>query len=133
LILGVDPGGRRFGIAIADPETRFARPLEVLDATIDDPVARIVELARENNVTLIVVGKPLTLSGREGNAVDAYRRFVASLEEAGLPVEQFDERLTSIIAEQGLRGAGMTAREMKEKKDAVAAQVLLQDFLDSRS
>jgi putative Holliday junction resolvase len=131
--LGVDPGERRFGIAIADPETRFARPLEVLDATITDPVARIVELARENKVTLVVVGKPLTLAGREGHAVDSYRRFVDSLEEAGLPVEQFDERLTSVIAERDLRDAGMTSRDMKGKKDAVAAQVLLQDYLDSRS
>jgi putative holliday junction resolvase len=133
LILGVDPGERRFGIAIADPETRFARPLEVLDAQVSDPVGRVVELARENSVTLVVVGKPLTLSGREGHAVDAYRRFIASLEEAGLVVEQFDERLTSVIAEQGLRGAGVTARDMKGKKDAIAAQVLLQDYLDSRS
>lgn len=84
-------------------------------------------------MTLVVVGKPLTLSGREGHAVDAYRRFIASLEEAGLVVEQFDERLTSVIAEQGLRGAGVTARDLKGKKDAIAAQVLLQDYLDSRS
>jgi putative holliday junction resolvase len=133
LILGVDPGERRFGIAIADPETRFARPLEVVDATSTDPVERIVELARQNEVTLIVVGKPLTLVGAEGHAVDAYRRFVDSLKEAGLAVEQFDERLTSVIAEQGLRGAGLSAREMKAKKDAVAAQILLQDYLDSRS
>jgi putative Holliday junction resolvase len=129
----VDPGERRFGIAIADPETRFARPLEVLDAANTDPVARIVDLARENKVTLVVVGKPLTLAGAEGHAVDAYRRFVASLEEAGLTVEQFDERLTSIIAEQGLREAGMNSREIKGKKDAVAAQILLQNYLDSRS
>ena len=133
MILGVDPGARRFGIAIADPETRFARPLEVLDAATTDPVARIVELASQNKVTLVVVGKPLTLAGREGHAVDAVREFVASLEEAGLTVEQFDERLTSVVAEQGLRGAGMTSREMKGKKDAVAAQIMLQDYLDSRS
>lgn len=133
MILGVDPGARRFGIAIADPETRFARPLEVLDAANTDPVARIVELASQNEVTLVVVGKPLTLSGREGHAVDAYRQFVVSLEEAGLTVEQFDERLTSVIAEQGLREAGMNLREMKGMKDAVAAQILLQDYLDSRS
>jgi putative Holliday junction resolvase len=129
----VDPGERRFGIAIADPETRFARPLEVVDASGTDPVARIVELARQNAVTLIVVGKPLTLSGAEGHAVDAYRRFVDSLKEAGLAVEQFDERLTSVIAEQGLREAGVSSRDMKAKKDAVAAQILLQDYLDSRS
>lgn len=133
MILGVDPGERRVGVALADEETRFARPLEVIDASSADPVARIAELAAEHAASLVVVGKPVALSGREGRAVADAAPFVAALRDA-LPVEvvEHDERLTTVIAERGLRagGAGRTAR--KRLRDAVAAQVMLQGYLDAR-
>lgn len=133
MIIGVDPGERRTGVAVADLETRWARPLEVIDAQDTDPVARIAELAMELNTTVVVVGRPTTLSGDSGPAVEAQQDFVARLRAAvEADVEEFDERLTTVAAERRLREAGATAATRKAIKDAVAAQLMLQDYLDSR-
>ena len=132
MILGVDPGSKRVGIAIADPETRFARPLEVIDATQADPTQRIAELVREHDAALVVVGRPTSLSGREGPAVDAQQAFVAAL-RAVIEVEivEHDERLTTVLAEQGLRASGAGREARAALRDSVAAQVMLQGYLDS--
>ena len=131
MILGVDPGARRVGVAVGDLETRVATPLEVVDARARDPVARIVELAATLGATMIVVGKPVGLSGRAGPAVEAQAGFVAALRGAlDVPVEELDERLTTAAAERRLRTAGLSPERRKAVRDAVAAQVLLQDYLD---
>ena len=132
-ILAVDPGARRYGVAFADLETRFARPVEVIDSTSVDPVARVVALASELGAVKIVVGRPVGLSGNEGPAVDAAAAFVGQLAAATkLPVVEYDERLTTVIAEQGLRASGSKARDRSAVRDSVAAQVLLQSFLDTQ-
>lgn len=132
MILGVDPGERRVGLAIADPETRWARPLEVVDAHACDPVARIAAIVADAGVTHVVVGRPVGLGGQAGPAVVAQREFVASLRaRLGVEVSEYDERLTSIVAERSLRAGGVSARARRRLRDAVAAQVLLQDYLDA--
>lgn len=131
MILGVDPGERRVGVALADEETRFARPLEVIDVAATDPVARIAELTAEHSVSLVVVGKPVSLSGREGRAVADAAPFVARLRDAlTVEVVEHDERLTTVIAERGLRAGGADRAARKRLRDAVAAQVMLQGYLD---
>ena len=130
-VLAIDPGGRRYGVAIADLEMRFARPLEVIDADTEDPVTRIASLVDESNVVRIVVGKPVALSGAEGPAVAGHRAFVEQLGGLGVEVVEHDERLTTVIAERGLRASGTKKATREKMRDAVAAQVLLQDFLDS--
>ena len=133
MILGVDPGERRTGVAVADLETRWARPLEVIDRREQDPVERIVEIVGQRDVELIVVGRPVGLSGRSGPAVDAQQVFLADLrQKTTVPVEEFDERLTTVVAERRLREGGASAAARKQVKDAVAAQLMLQDYLDSR-
>ena len=132
MILGVDPGERRIGIAIADAETRWARPLEVIDARVVDPIARIVALIGEHGVDRIVVGRPVSLSGEEGRAVDVQRSFVDRLSAAvKVPVEEYDERLTTVIAERALREGGASPERRKELRDAVAAQVMLQGYIEA--
>jgi putative holliday junction resolvase len=132
VILGVDPGGRRVGIAIADRETRWARPIEVIDSRETDPVARIGEIVAENGVDLIVVGRPVGLSGSSGPAVAAQQELVSALREAlEVTVEEQDERLTTAEAERGLKGAGIKSATRKKVRDAVAAQVMLQAYLDT--
>jgi putative Holliday junction resolvase len=133
MILGVDPGERRVGVAVADEETLFARPLEVIDRGATDAVARVAALAREHDATLVVVGKPLALSGEEGRAVADAAPFVGALREA-LPVQvvEHDERLTTVIAERALRAGGADPAARKKLRDAVAAQVMLQGYLDAR-
>jgi putative Holliday junction resolvase len=131
MILGVDPGERRVGIAAADLETRFARPLEVVDRTV--AAARICALAVELEAELIVVGRPTSLSGASGPAVAAQQTFVEELRKATpVVVEEWDERLTTVLAERSMRSAGASAALRKEKRDAVAAQIMLQGYLDAR-
>jgi putative Holliday junction resolvase len=133
VILGVDPGERRVGVAIADLETSFARPLEVIDAATTDPVKRLADLVAEQDATLVVVGKPLSLRGREERAVEDTAPFVEALREAvGVEVVEHDERLTSVIAERSLRAGGARREARKAMRDAVAASVMLQGYLDGR-
>jgi putative holliday junction resolvase len=132
LILGIDPGGRRIGVAVADRETRWARPLEVIDTRSTDPVQRISQLVSEQDVDLIVVGRPVGLSGEEGPAMEVQQEFVSALKAAvRVRVEEHDERLTTAEAERGLKGAGVKAATRKKVRDAVAAQVMLQAYLDA--
>lgn len=133
MILGVDPGERRVGIAVADDETRFARPLEVIDVRAVDPIARIAALVRELGAGIVVVGRPVGLSGRAGPAVEAQTAFVDALRAAlDVHVVEYDERLTSVVAEQGLRAAGGGPSARKRIRDAVAAQVMLQGYIDGQ-
>jgi putative Holliday junction resolvase len=132
MILGIDPGERRVGLAIADPETRFARPLEVIDSRRTDPASRIAEIVAAEGVTVVVVGRPVGLSGRPGAAVEAQAKLVGALQRRlEVPVREFDERLTTVVAESALRSGGASAAARRRLRDAVAAQVLLQDYLDA--
>ena len=132
MILGIDYGARRIGVAAADDETRFARPLEVIDTATSDPLERIGELIRELGATAVVVGRPVGLSGRPGPAVAAQQEFVRRL-RASIPVEvrEQDERFTTVEAERALRDAGAGPDVRRRARDAVAAQMLLQAYIDS--
>ena len=132
MILGIDPGTSRIGVAAADVETRFAHPVEVIDVSKTNAIARIQQLVRELGVTRVIVGRPVALSGRSGAAVESQRELLDRL-RASLDVEvrEYDERLTTIVADQGLRGSGASRRARKELRDAVAAQVMLQGYMDS--
>ena len=132
MILGIDPGSHRIGVAAADLETRFARPVEVIDGSKTNAIARIQQLVRELGVTEVVVGRPTALSGKSGAAVESQRELLDRL-RAGLDVEvlEYDERLTTVVADQGLRRSGASRAARKELRDAVAAQVMLQGYMDS--
>jgi putative holliday junction resolvase len=132
MILGIDPGTRRIGVAAADFETRLARPVEVIDVEKTNAMARIQQLVRELGVTEVVVGRPVALSGRAGVAVESQRKLVGRLRsELDVEVHEYDERLTTVVADQGLRGSGVSRGARKELRDAVAAQVMLQGYMDS--
>lgn len=134
MILGVDVGSHRVGIAAAHEETRFAHPVEVVVVSEKDPVARIAELVRELEVSAIVVGRPTSLSGDSGPAVRKQAEFVEELRNAvEVDVVEFDERLTTVVAEQGMRAAGTARAGRKTLRDAIAAQVMLQGYLDAPS
>jgi putative Holliday junction resolvase len=133
MILGIDPGERRIGVAVADDSTRFARPLEVIDVTKADPVQRIAELVRALNARTVVIGRPTSLAGTPGPAVTAQQRLATRLrDELSIEVLEHDERLTSVLADQGLLAGGARRRTRRALRDAVAAQVMLQSFLDAR-
>jgi putative Holliday junction resolvase len=134
LILGVDPGARRVGLAVADLETRFARPLEVIDSEVDDPLERIAAVVKELEVTKVVVGRPVSLAGVDGPASEALMGFLDRLRTSlEVEVDVYDERMTTVIAERSLKAAGASAAKRKAVRDSVAAQVMLQGYMDAHA
>jgi putative holliday junction resolvase len=137
-VLGVDLGSRRIGLALSDPGGHIASPHSVLQRAkqqVDDHRA-IVAVARENDVVLIVVGLPITLRGDLGPAARATLEEVAALRTtagADLPIDTYDERLTTVTAERSLDEARLTRDERRRVVDKVAAAVMLQSWLESRS
>jgi putative Holliday junction resolvase len=135
-ILGLDPGERRIGVAMAVPGASLALPLTVLDAT-GDWQAALAQLVAEHGVAGIVVGLPVSLSGSEGAAAARAREFAAAVgERLGLPVHLVDERLSTVAAGRALAEAGARGRRAARKRGAVdrsAAAVILQTWLDSQA
>jgi putative holliday junction resolvase len=132
-ILAIDFGTRRVGAAICDPGRTMAFPLEVHNRGGPDPDARHYrELVEENDVERIVVGLPLHNSGREGQSASQARTFGEWLSAiTGRPVVYFDERYSTVEAENWLLGAGLTRQKRKAVRDKLAAQILLQAYLDA--
>ena len=122
-MLALDYGSARTGVAVSDPTGTVARPLEVVErARSDAGVARILELAKAEEVERIVVGLPVTLRGELGLQAEETERFVERLQAAtDLPLESFDERFTTALARQ--------ASETRAAEDAVAAAHLLTGYL----
>lgn len=128
-VLGLDYGHKRVGIAVSDATRVVAQPLEVV--TRSSAAARVRELCQEYEISLIVVGLPTSLSGTEGPAAEAARRFGAEIALATrLPVAFVDERFTSSTAEKAMIEAGVKRRKRRQGVDKVAASVILQGFLD---
>jgi putative Holliday junction resolvase len=125
-VLALDYGSARTGVAVSDPTGAVARPLEVVErAASEDGIARVLELARREEVECIVVGLPMTLGGEHGEQAQETSRFVELLrEETDLPIETFDERFTTKLA----RAGGHRAAE-----DAAAAAHLLSSYLTWKS
>ena len=134
-VLGVDLGSVRIGLALSDPLGITAQPLLVLPRTgarVEDHRS-IVEIAREHDAVRIVVGLPRSLSGKLGPAARAVLQEVAERGEcagADLPVETYDERLTTVIAQQALAEAGVKGRNRRQHVDKVAAAVILRGWLE---
>ena len=122
-VLALDFGSARTGVAISDPTGTIAKPLEVLEsAATAGGLARIAELVHAEDVERVVVGLPLTLRGERGEQADETERFVTALRATvEVPVETFDERFTTDLAEQTPNGAGAL--------DALAAAHLLSGYL----
>ena len=138
-VVGIDVGARRIGVAISDATCTLARPLETIvvgaatDA-VERVAARIAELAAEDDgVATIVVGLPRSLDGTPTEMTRAVTAFVGALRaRTGLRVVTEDERLTSVEAESRLASRERDWKKRKEKLDAAAAAIVLQDYLDRR-
>jgi len=130
VVLAVDVGTVRVGVAASDPHRILAFPLETVPAPGH---ARVVELAVERDAVLIVVGLPTSLSGAADSAsADMARTWAATLEPMIAPVEVrlVDERLTTVSAAAALRTAGRSAKASRAVIDQAAAVALLQGVLD---
>src|ERR1700736_615249 len=130
-ILGVDFGRARIGVAISDELRLLAHPVETIRST-KESAALIAKLARERNVERIVVGVPRLMSGGHGSAADEVMQFVEKLRKAvSCAVVTWDERLNTVAAHRALRDAGKKTRTTRGYVDQVAAQMILQGYLDS--
>ena len=133
-LLGVDWGERRIGLALTDETRTIARPLATLTRRSGKrfPMRPLLALCAEHGVTGIVVGLPLDEQGAEGEAALAARRLADDVGgRSGLPVELWDERLTTARARRTVRELGGSTRGRREDVDALAAAVMLQHFLDA--
>lgn len=133
--MGIDFGEKRIGVALSDPEGRWAAPLTTLRRKDDKSAVReLAGIAHREEVESLVVGEPVGLDGTRGEMAARARRFAERLAEAtGLPLEMVNESLTSVEAAERLRAAGVDPRRNPERLDAVAAQILLQEALDRRA
>jgi putative pre-16S rRNA nuclease len=136
--LGLDLGSRRIGVAVSDSAGTMAVPLTTVART-GDPERdrrRLAELAVEEDAVVVVVGLPLSLDGRRGPAADAAEAEAEALGEAlaahRIPVEVFDERLTTVSAHRALAAGGARERQRRSVVDRSAAAVMLDAWLAAR-
>jgi putative Holliday junction resolvase len=132
-VLGLDFGRKRIGAALSDPGRSIATPLEVYEQRDRVQNARHYrDLVDEHDVDLLVVGLPLHTSGRVSELAEAARSWGDWLSNTiARPVAYFDERYTSVEAERVLLDVGFKSRKRKNLRDMLAAQLILQAFLDA--
>ena len=131
----MDLGKRRIGLAMSDELGITAQGLPTLQRTrVRDDMDALANLIAGKNVELIVMGNPLHMSGREGRQVEYTREFAERLQQrTGVPVEFWDERLTSVQAGRVLRDSGIGIEKRAAAVDRLAAVILLESFLDARN
>lgn len=132
-ILALDFGRARIGVAISDELQLLAHPLETIPAN-KKPAERIAEIVRERKVDVVVAGLPKRMNGQLGEAATEVLQFVEKLRTVlPCPIVTWDERLTTVAAHRALRDAGKKTRQTRGYVDQVAAQMILQSYLDNRA
>ena len=131
-VIGVDPGSRRFGIAVG--VSGVASPLTVVHRkkSLELTVEHLAQLISEEEATAVVVGLPLHLDGSEGSSSKAARKFARTLANfVAVPVMLHDERLTTVTADRAMLDAGLRAEERRRHVDKIAAAIMLQSWIDA--
>ncbi len=131
-LLGIDFGQARIGLALSDELGFMAHPLETLKAAnLSAALERIRSIVHEKKVECVVVGLPRNMDGTSGAAANEALAFAESLRaRLSCQVVMWDERLTSVAADRALREAGRSTRQTRDVSDQVAAQMILQGYLD---
>ncbi|HEY0368682.1 MAG TPA: Holliday junction resolvase RuvX [Chthoniobacterales bacterium] len=131
-VLGVDYGRARIGVAVSDELGMLAHPLETIPAkNLDVAVKRVAEIAREKDVERVVLGMPKHMNGDIGTAADEVNAFAAKLRPLlHCELMLWDERLTTTAAQRALRDSGQKTKHTRGVIDQVAAQMILQGYLD---
>jgi len=134
-ILGIDHGERRIGLAVSDPDGIVATALRTVAVKSPaDALLAVKTACRETEAVLIVVGLPVNMNGTKGPMAEKVQAFAKSASEAtGLPVEVSDERLSTALIERSLLEADMSRAKRKGVRDKLAAQIILQGYLDLRN
>jgi putative pre-16S rRNA nuclease len=132
-LLGVDYGSVRIGLAVSDVDRKIASPLITYERrSVDQDAFFFKEQIEQEEITQIVVGLPIHSDGREGEKAKEARDFGEWLAKiSGIAVVFWDERFTTVLAEVHLLEAGLTRKRRRDRRDRVAAQILLQSYLDA--
>lgn len=132
-ILSIDPGEKKIGLAISDPEGLFARPLtDLTHLSRPKDAARIVALAVENNAEVILLGLALDSEGRAGPQARRAERLAEAIRQlTALPVNLYDESYSTQMAQAALIAAGKKPRARRAQIHAASAAALLQSYLDA--
>jgi putative Holliday junction resolvase len=133
-ILAIDPGSRRLGLALSDPSGTVALPLSVLIRRSEpEDLKELGRIVRQHDVELVLVGLPRMMDGSIDTAARSAQAFGADVGRVtGVPVEYWDERLTTVAAERFLIEQGKRRSQRRQNVDRVAATLLLQGYLDYR-
>lgn len=132
--MGIDFGLARIGIALSDDTKFLASPFETYKRKGEEQdVQHLMEIIKTKNVDEIVCGLPMNMAGEEQEIAKKTREFMAILNEnANIDIKFVDERLSSLMAEEILKETERDWKRRKEKLDAVAASIILQDYLDEK-
>lgn len=132
-LAAIDYGSVRIGVAITDPDQKFASPLEnYTRRNLAQDARWLQQLVQLERIAGLIVGLPLHTSGQESQKSAEVRRFVAWLQPlVAIPIMLFDERFTTSQANELLAEAGLSMKQRKERRDKLAAQILLMSFLES--
>ncbi len=134
-VLGIDLGDARTGLAVSDELRMLAHPLETIESNSAETVAqRIRAIMSEKDIDCVVVGLPRNMDGSLGKSAEQAQRFVEKLKAMiSCQVVTWDERLSTVAADRALQAAGKKTRETRNIRDQVAAQIILQSYLDRLS
>lgn len=136
-IMGLDFGSKTVGVALSDPLLITAQATEIIrrkeENKLRQTFQRIEALIVENDVSLIVLGLPKNMDDTEGARAELSREFrEAIVRRTGLEVIMWDERLTTVAADEIMDEAGIKREHRKDYVDMIAAQIILQDYLDNK-
>jgi len=132
-ILALDLGKKRIGLALSDPLGITAQGLQTLQRTnIREDMAALQQLVVDREVTLLLMGNPLHMSGHEGRQTAYVHEFAERLtKQTGVPLKYWDERLTTVEAHRVLRSSGIGIEKRAQAIDKLSAVILLESYLDS--
>lgn len=134
VIMSVDYGDVRTGVAVCDKNEILASPVTVItDSNADSLADKITSFAKDYRAEMFVVGLPKNMDGSEGFRAEACREFAAKLKEnSGLETELYDERLTTVSAHNALNATNTRGKKRKAVVDAVSAVMILEDYMARR-
>ena len=134
-VLGVDLGSKRIGFAVSDPDRIIATALKMIECLSDKQIKKaITDVCAETKAELCVLGHPINMDGSKGPAAQRAQKFLEELtSELTIPVALWDERLTTKTATELLIEAGTRREKRKGLVDKIAAQIMLQHYLDSHT
>lgn len=132
-LMGLDIGGKRTGVAVSDELGIIATPVSFVRRGPNDR-SEFQTIVARFGITRIVAGLPTNMSGSEGEQAQETRDYATELaSDLGLPLDFWDERLTSLIADRRMIEAGLRRNQRKERIDAIAAAIMLQGYLDAEA